>query len=124
MFSKKKSLGLIRLSLVSNPAHVCGRLYWKGSSSSLERATCRACLVYRIFKGILKESESYSLKHCSSVWNGGFVSCVPEERLPQTLVSKEKRIHSDLWFLFPLSCAVLLTAFFLYYGFLRSKHPF
>ena len=37
---------------------------------------------------------------------------------------RKKRIHSDLWFWFPLSCAVLLPTFFLCYGFLRSKHIF
>ena len=74
----------------------------------------RACLTYRIFKGILKESESYSLKHCSSFWNGGFVSSFSEERLPQTLVSKEKKnplrslvlisfeLHSVTSYVFPV----------------------
>jgi hypothetical protein len=41
--------------------------------------TVRARLVYRIFKGFLKESNSYGFKHCSSVWNGGFMSSFPEE---------------------------------------------
>ena len=51
----------------------------------------RACLVYRIFKGILKKPDSYSLKHCSSVWNEGFTSSFPKEKFLRMYILKERK---------------------------------
>ena len=54
-------------------------------------ANLRACLVYRIFKVILKEPDSYSLKHCSSVWNEGFTSSFPKEKFLRRYILKERK---------------------------------